>query len=67
MKVNGKIHGVTAQKDVGTLVANSHERNCPLDLGQALSVSVPLASTDGSRRKTDKSNCTMLLILHVQE
>ena len=59
MKVNGKIHDVTVQRDVGALVANSYEANCPLDLGQALlyslSVSMSLASTDGSKRKTNKS------------
>ena len=61
VKINGKIRDVIVQRDIlGTLVACSHEGNSPVDLNKALSyplapVSLPLASADGAKRKTNKS------------
>ena len=61
IKVKEKILDVAVQRDIlGALVANSHEGDSPVDLDKALSyplapVSLPLASADGNRRKTNKS------------
>ena len=61
IKINGKVQDITAQRDVlGMLVAKSQEGDSPVDLDEALSyplaaISLPLASSDGAKRKTNKS------------
>ena len=59
--VNGKIHDAIVQGHrSNTLVVNSREGNCPVDLDHALShllflASIPVGSADTSRRKLSKS------------
>ena len=61
VKLNGKIQDVVVQRDIlGALVANSHAGKSPVGLDRALCyplapVSLSLASSDGSHRKTNKS------------
>ena len=60
IKLNGKIQDVVVQRNMlGALVANSHAGKSPVDLDRDLCyplvpVSPSLASSDGSRRKTNK-------------
>ena len=57
LKVNGKLKDIAAQRDIlGLLVANSHTGKISVNLDDALTYPLaPLASTDGFRRKTNKS------------
>ena len=61
VKFNGKIQDVVVQRDMlGALDANSRAGKSPVDLDRALCyplapVSLSLASSDGSRRKNNKS------------